>query len=109
MTYDRLMWHLGNWRDWMQVDAHKLGYPSRSICMVSGGASGEDEFEIMCDEVDINCAERMNSMIDSLSKPRQTAINHVWLGVKHHYPTQELDYEEALGALLILAEKRKFD
>ena len=109
MTNDRLMWHLENWRDWMQSDNHKLGYPTQSLCMVSGGTSAVDEFEIMCDEVDISCAERINSMIDSLSKPRQVAINHVWLKCPHHYPTQALDYDEALSALIVLSEKRKLD
>lgn len=109
MTYDRLMWHLENWRDWMQIWEDKLGWPSKSLCMISGGASCAEEFDIMCEEVDIHCAEAFNSLVDSLSKPRRIAIEHVWLGVAHHYPTQELDYEEALGALLILAEKRKFD
>jgi len=106
ITLERLDWLLGNWSDYMQQPSSKLGYPSKSLCMSSGGASGEDEFEIMCDEVDTKCAQAMDSIIDSISQPQRTAINHVWLKVSHHYPTQSMDYEEAIESILKLAHKR---
>jgi hypothetical protein len=102
MTNDRLMWHLENWRDWMQRDSHKLGYPNKSACMSSGGASGEDEFDVMCDE----CDNIMDKIIDSISLAQRTAVNHIWLKVSHHYPTQELDYLEAIESIIKLADKR---
>ena len=106
MTNDRLDWHLDNWSIWMKRDTHKLGYPSKSLCMSSGGSSGDDEFDIMCDEADINCAQKMDGLVDSITLPQRTAINHVWLQVKHHYPTQDLDYEEAIDHLIKLSVKR---
>jgi hypothetical protein len=106
MTNERLMWLLGNWADWMQYPSHRLGYPSQSMCMSSGGASGEDEFEIMCEGADVACAISMDSVIDSLSMPQRTAINHKWLRVAHHYPTQILDYDEALDSIIRLCLKR---
>ena len=106
MTIERLMWHLSNWRDWMQHDKHRLGYPSKSLMIASGGGSSDDEFESMCNEADSHCASVINSVIDSISKPQQTAINHQWLGVVHCYPTQELDLDEAYTAIIKIAVRR---
>ncbi len=108
MTPERLDWHLENWQRYCKAGEDlQLGYPSKSLVMLSGGASCAEEFDIMCEEVDIHCAEKMDAIIDSLSKPQQTAINHVWLQVSHHYPTQELDYVEAIERLHLLVIKRK--
>lgn len=106
MTNEDLMRHMANWADYMKVPTHKLGYPSQSLCMSSGGGSSDDEFEHMCSEVDIRCAQIMDGIIDSISMPQRVAVNHVWLHVKHCYPTQELDYIEALEHIGKLADKR---
>lgn len=107
MNRERLEWHLENWSRWHSFDdLHKLGYPSKCMVLSTGGASGEDAFDILVEQVDKRCAEIMESLVESLRRPRKVAIEHVWLKVKHHYPTQELDYEEAIVDLLRLAEKR---
>lgn len=106
MTNDRLEWQLENWALYMKRPSSKLGYPSKSMCISSGGVSGVDEFELMCEESDTQCAITMDSIIDSISQPCRVAINHHWLGVAHHYPTQLLDYDIALGQILKLARKR---
>ena len=107
MTLDRLEWLLDNWSKWMKSsDTNRLGYPSKSLCMSSGGASGEDEFDIMCESADVRCAQSIDSIIDSLSMPQRTAINHVWLNVTHHYPTHELDLLEAQESMIRLCVKR---
>jgi len=106
MTEQRLSWHLANWADYMKQDTHKLGYPSKSLMIASGGGSSDDEFEIMCDEVDTKCAQALDSIIDSITKPQRTAINHVWLKVEHHYPTQEMDIAEAYENITRLCAKR---
>jgi lambda family phage tail tape measure protein len=71
-----------------------------------GGSSGADEFEVMCISADKSSAKSMDGIIDSLSKPQQTAINHQWLQVKHHYPTHELDIAEAYEKIISLSLKR---
>jgi hypothetical protein len=48
----------------------------------------------------------MDGIIDSISLPQRTAINHHWLGVKHCYPTQILDIEEAYQNIKKLCDKR---
>lgn len=106
MTNEDLMRHMANWADYMKVPTHKLGYPSKSLCLETGGGSSDDEFEHMCAEIDTRCAKIMDGIIDSITQPQRTAVNHVWLHVEHHYPTQALDYEEALEHIRRLADKR---
>lgn len=106
MTNEDLMRHMANWADYMKVPTHKLGYPSKSLCMATGGGSSDDEFDHMCSEVDIRCAQIMDGIIDSISQPQRVAVNHVWLHVKHCYPTQILDLEEAYEHIGKLADKR---
>jgi len=106
MTLERLDWLLANWADFMRQPSSKLGYPSKSLCLATGGGSSDDEFDAMCDEVDTQCAQAMDSIIDSISQPQRTAINHIWLKTFHHYPTQDLDYEEAIESILKLVNKR---
>lgn len=106
MIQDRIEYHLENWRDYMRRDNNELGYPSKSLVLSTGGSSGSDEFDIMCDDCDIECALTMDGIIDSISEPQRTAVNHKWLEASHHYPTQELDYEQALIEISKLADKR---
>jgi len=106
MNRDRLEWHMQNWVDYMQTGDSRLGYPKRSLMIASGGGGAADAFEIMCDEVDIHCAEQIDAMIDSLRPPQRIAINHHWLRVKHCYPTQEYDLEMAYTSLMAMADKR---
>lgn len=106
MTLERLFWLLENWAEWMKRDAHRLGYPAKSLRIASGGESGIDEFECMCEDADSNAASMLDAIIDSISLPQRTAINHKWLKVSHHYPTQELDLDEAYTAIIKIANKK---
>jgi hypothetical protein len=108
MTLDRLEWHLENWRDDMgsQGIFKRLGYPSKSLGIASGGDSAADEFEIMCEDCDKESANTMDGIIESLSRPQHTAVYYHWRLSKHFYPTQDLDYEEAKENIIRIAKKR---
>lgn len=106
MDRQRLEYHLENWRDWMMYDNTRLGYPKKSLMIASGGESSYSAFEDMCEDVDATCAIAIDAIINSLSRPRQVAINHQWLRVAHHYPTHELDLDEAYTEIMRLADKR---
>ena len=106
MNIDRLEWHLENWSDWMKRDTMQLGYPAKSIMIMGGGAIGADDFEILCDNADSHAASMIDAIIDSISMPQRTAINHQWLKVAHHYPTQALDLDEAYTAIIKIADRR---
>lgn len=106
MEISRLEWLLDNWAEYMHSDRHRLGFPRRSLMLATGGGGATDAFEIMCDEVDTHCAEQLDAMIDSLKLPQRVAINHRWLKVSHHYPTQAYDLEMACEQLMAMADKR---
>jgi hypothetical protein len=106
MDIDRLQWHLENWTEWMSRDTVKLGYPAKSLMVIGGGAVGADDFEILCDSADSHAASMIDAIIDSISLPQRTAINHQWLKVTHHYQTQDLDILEAYDAIIKIADRR---
>ena len=45
LNADRLLEIIENWSIWMKKPTHKLGFPSKSLVMMSGGASTSDSFE----------------------------------------------------------------
>jgi hypothetical protein len=112
MIIERIEWHLDNWVKSMQSDDHGLGFPSKSLVMLGGVNEGinravwGNEFDSMCDSADSHSANTMNGIIDSLSKPQKTAIEHKWLHIKLHYPSHESDLEEAYNIIGKLADKR---
>lgn len=106
MDIQRLEWHLQNWADWMRRPSNRLGYPTHSLCIASGGGSTVDAFEIMCEEVDAKCARAMDAMIDSLPPNQAMAINHKWLASVYRMRDMETAYEMALDNLLTMAERR---
>lgn len=106
MERQRLEWHLENWVSWMHAPGVNLGYPRQSMMIVSGTDSCVDAFEVMCEESDAIAAKTLDAMIDSLRPPQKVAVNHHWLRVQHHYPTQAMDYEDAIESLMRQADKR---
>lgn len=105
MTNERLEWHLGNWATYMQHDNARLGAKISSL-YGSGGSSGADAFEIMCEVADKRSAQIIDACIDALKKPQQTAIYHEWLGNSFFWPTHDMHYEDAMHNILLFAEKR---
>ena len=52
LPISRILYLLDSWARWMRLDNHRLGYPSKSIMISTGGASSENAFEEMVDESD---------------------------------------------------------
>lgn len=105
MTIDRLNEILQDWRDWMQRSGSKLGYPSKSIGIVSGGASSHDAFSEMLEASDYNTVRAIDAIISSLPKEQAQAINARWLdSLKPNNYAIVLDM--AYDNLLTMAERR---
>ena len=105
MTIDRLLDILSDWASWMQQPNHKLGYPSKSMCISSGGTSGSDAFELMLEESDLKTIMAIDSIIDSLPTQQIMAINARYLGsIKPRDYEHQLDV--AMDNLLTIATKR---
>ena len=103
MEMNRLLELLDRWRLYMKSDNHKLGYPSKSIGMSSGGASGS--FDDMYDEVEDDNVRTVDAVIHSLPKDQQEAIYARYLKTKKpmYY---EMKLELAIDNLLTIVGRR---
>ena len=105
MTIDRLLDILEDWKKYMHQPQNKLGYPSKSSCIITGGSSANDAFEIMLEESDLSNVLAIDSIIDSLPQKQIMAINARYLG-----SIKPRNYEDNLGMaldnLLTIASKR---
>ena len=103
MEMNRLLELLDKWKLYMRSDNHRLGYPSKSIGMSSGGASGS--FDDMYDEVEDDNVRTVDAVIHSLTKDQQQAIYARYLKTKKplYY---ELKLEMAIDNLLTIVGRR---
>jgi len=103
MDMNRLLELLDKWKLYMRADNHKLGYPSKSIGMSSGGASGS--FDDMYDEVEDDNIRTVDAVIHSLPKEQQEAIYARYLKTKKplYY---EIKLELAIDNLLTIVGRR---
>lgn len=89
--------HLRNWAKWMRQPSLKLGYPAKSCGLESGFVSGEDGFDILCEQADEQAAVLMNAIIDGLEPDETAAINHKYLHAVYRLRDMEASFERALG------------
>ena len=103
MEMNRLLELLDKWKLYMRSDNHKLGYPSKSIGISSGGASGS--FDDMYNEVEDDNIRTIDAVIHSLPKDQQEAIYARYLKTKKplYY---ELKLEMAIDNLLTIVSRR---
>jgi len=103
MEINRLLELLDKWKLYMRSDNHKLGYPSKSIGMSSGGVSGS--FDDMYNEVENDNIRTVDAVIHSLPKDQQQAIYARYLQTKKpmYY---ELKLEMAIDNLLTIVGRR---
>lgn len=105
MHIDRLKQILDDWALWQKFDNHKLGYPSKSLGMISGGASTSDAFEEMLSVMDMNNVRVIDACIHSLMPEQRDAIYTRYLKTR-----KSPNYEDLLGLafdnLLNMAGKR---
>jgi hypothetical protein len=82
ITMDRLQSILSDWALYMKSDNHKLGYPSKSLGLSSGGESTSDEFENMLSAMDLSNVRIIDAIIHDLIPQQQDAIYARYLGAK---------------------------
>ena len=102
---ERLLSILEDWSLWMKHDTHKLGYPSKSIGMSSGGESTSEVFEEMCSAQDMSNIRTIHAIIHSLEQGQQDAIYAKYLGAKPplaFYWQLDMAYDN----LLVIAGRR---
>ena len=105
ISMERLLSILEDWSLWMKHDTHKLGYPSKSIGMSSGGESTSEVFEEMCSAQDMSNVRTIHAIVHSLEQGQQEAIYAKYLGAKPplaFYWQLDMAYDN----LLTIAERR---
>lgn len=105
LTMTRLLEILDGWALWMQKSNHKLGFPSKSIGLSSGGVSTEDSFNDLIAIQDSNNIRILDTIIHNLPKEQQDALYHNYLNAKKPFAF-EYKYELALDNLLTLASRK---
>jgi hypothetical protein len=82
ITMERLLSILDDWKVYMKSTNTRLGFPSKSLGMSSGGESTEDEFEHMVNAMDKSNVRTLSAIIDSLEYGQREAIYAKYLGGK---------------------------
>ena len=102
---ERLLSIIEDWARWMDWDNHKLGYPSKSVGLSSGGESTSESFEDMCSVQDMSNIRTIHAIIHSLENGQKEAIYAKYLGAKPPlaYPWQ---LDMAYDNLLVIAGRR---
>jgi len=105
LRIERLMVLLEDWSVFMRHNNTRLGYPSKSLGMSSGGGQSSEVFEDMCDKADHENVKTLNTLIHSLDKEQREAIYARWLHSKKplYY---ELKLDLAMDNLLTMAGRR---
>jgi hypothetical protein len=105
ISMERLLSILADWALWMKSDNHKLGYPSKSIGMSSGGESTSEVFEDMCSAQDMANIRTIDAIIHSLPKEQQDAIYARYLDARKPL-AYEWNMDMAYDNLLTIASRR---
>ena len=105
MDINRVKLILEDWALYMKVDNHKLGYPSKSILINSGGESSHEVFEQMIDDMDFNNVKAMDAIIDSLEPLQKQAVYARYLKEKKPVEYTRL-LSLAMDNILTLASRR---
>jgi hypothetical protein len=105
ISMERLLSIMDDWALWMKSDNHKLGYPSKSIGMSSGGESTSESFEEMCSAQDMSNVRTIHAIVHSLEQGQQDAIYAKYLGAKKPL-AYEWNMDMAYDNLLTIASRR---
>lgn len=98
------------WAEWMEVDEekNKLGYPSHSLVMLSGGGTWGSFVEDQEEEQENQLARAVYAIYVELPHPQQLAIDHFHLAAvwRSNRTNIEEDYADALMAIQCGLRKR---
>lgn len=105
MHIDRLKQILDDWALWHRTPSHRLGYPSKSLGMISGGESTSDAFEDMVGQMDMTNVRTIDAIIDSLPTKQKEAIYTRYLKTRKSL-NYEHELEMGIANLLTIASRR---
>jgi hypothetical protein len=102
---NRLLEILDGWAQWMKKPTHRLGFPSRSLVMSSGGASTEDSFNELILTQDQDNIRIIDTLIHNLPPEQQDALYHRYLSSKKPF-AYEYKLSLAIDNLLTIASRK---
>ena len=105
MHIDRLKQILDDWARWMHTPSNRLGYPSKSLGMISGGESTSDAFEEMLSEMDMTNVRTIDAIISSLPSDQKDAVYSRYLKTSK-YDDYEYQLSLAFDNMLSMASRR---
>lgn len=99
---------LACWTEWMQRDNSKLGYPSKSMCMESGGGAWGNFADDELETIENNLARAVDAIVDGLSNSQRLAVHYYHLGAVWRSNRTNIlnDYEQALRLIEMGLRKR---
>ena len=91
--------YLTEWAEWMKADNTKLGYPSKSLMLSSGGAS--TSFDDMCEVLDNTISKAIDAILEGVTISQRLAVHHYHLGAVWRSSRSNIidDYADALMAI----------
>jgi hypothetical protein len=109
-TAQRVKDALDVWAEWMQQDDTTLGYPSKSVGILSGGDAWGNFCEDHEHEVDSAMAKAVDAIIEGMPLSQKNAVFHFHIAAVFtpRRTMIEDDYQDALGFLEIGLRKRGF-
>lgn len=75
---ERADWHLANWGQWRRSDHLTDGYCDHSVGLSTGGISGADAFEHLCEPCDEWSAEVSDAIISGLPMLYRNVLSNVY-------------------------------
>ena len=105
ITMERLLAILDDWKLYMKSSSNRLGYPTQSLGMSSGGESTSDEFEHMVNAMDKSNVRTLSAIIDSLEYGQREALYAKYLGGNKPL-AYEWQLDMAMDNLLTMASRR---
>jgi len=102
-TADRL---LANWGRWRRIPEGPEGYRASPV-FVSGGISGEEAFDHMCEDADIRSAEISDAIITEMELTYRIVLQHVYEAAVWSMRRMAMEDQLLQAAGIFLAEARK--
>ncbi len=87
------------WAERIETWSPRLGYPRRSAGLSTGGGSGDDAFEHLCEQADSYAARTAEAIVDNLPLPQRAILIHVYLRSVFRYGRVHDPKELLAGAL----------
>jgi hypothetical protein len=107
-TAQRVKEALDIWAEWMQQDDTKLGYPSKSAVILSGGGAWGSFGDDLEAEVDSTMARAVDAIMEGMPLSQRNAVFHFHIAAVFT-PRRTLiedDYADALVSVEVGLRKR---